>query len=153
MARQRNPAQTLELGRMLSRAPKLAHFVERCQFHSAIDRELRARLPEHLARHCLGSVAHPERLVVFTDSATLATPLRFALAAILPALGEHFAARWRLAQIRLFPTWQPDRRLQELVRPRAETAERLAMAAAAAPGGEVHEALLRLAATLRARSR
>lgn len=148
---QNRTARTRELGRILSTAPPLARFVERCQIHAAIERELRARLPVHLAKHCLSCVAHPERLVVFTDSATLATPLRFAVAAVLPALKPLFAADWKVARIRIFPTWQPDRRLRELGRPPSGTVDQLAAAAAFAPGAELHDALLRLAATLRSR--
>jgi len=142
-----------EVGGLLSRTPRLAHFIEQCQFHAAIYRELQSRLPEQMASHCLSCVARPDRLVVFTDSGTHATPLRFALASALPTLRQQFEAEWQRVQIRVFPTWQPDRRLRELAQPRPATIEHLATAAATTPDDAVSAALLRLATTLRQRPR
>jgi hypothetical protein len=125
--------------------------VERCQFHAAIGRELRARLPASLAEHCSSCVSHPDRLVVFARSAVWATPLRFALASLLPDLRQTFDVRWQRAHVKILATWQPDLRLRELTLPKAATVAQVEAAAAYSSSEDVHAALLRLARTLRKR--
>ena len=142
-----------DVRRLLLRAPQLARLVERCQFHAAIERELSTLLPKSLAEHCLGCVAHPDRLVVFTGSPIRATPLRFALAGVLPALQQTFGARWQRIQVRILATWQTDPKIPTITATRAGTVERVAETTTDdAPECELDAALQRLAATLQSRS-
>lgn len=151
--RKRHTTAVRDVQRVVSRTPQLAHFIERCQFHAAIASELRTRLPNTLADHCLSCVAHPDRVVVFTNAAVRATLLRFAVAAVLPDLARQFNAEWRCAEIKILATWQPDRRLRELRQPLAATIAQMESAADYSPSQEVHAALARLARTLRNRVR
>jgi predicted nucleic acid-binding Zn ribbon protein len=57
---------------------------------------LRATLPEPLAGHIVSAVPKSSELVVFADSAAWATRLRYALAALLPAISARDAAILRM---------------------------------------------------------
>jgi predicted nucleic acid-binding Zn ribbon protein len=57
---------------------------------------LRATLPAPLAGHIVSAVPKSSELVVFADSAAWATRLRYALAALLPAISARDAAILRM---------------------------------------------------------
>jgi hypothetical protein len=127
--------------------PATGRIWQRHQQHRELRNYLRARLPSFLSEHCCACIVRDDHLIVFTSSAAGATPLRFALAPLLPELQARFALPLRRAQVRVLN----DHRAAEtprVIRPPGHTAiDDLQQAAAHCAVPELRSALLRLAAT------
>lgn len=95
-------------------APRgLAPLLAKCRHHARLQRLVQSRLPSFLADHCLACVVNDGQLIVYTDSPAWATPLRFALPAVLTELQNGLEPALRRIQIRILcphQARQPERR-------------------------------------------
>jgi Dna[CI] antecedent, DciA len=121
--------------------------------NAALQRAVCARLPGYLADHCLGCVARDDLLTVYTDSATWATPLRFALPDVLTKMPSRPGAPFRRTQVRvLFRQSEPTKKAGVRT-PGSSVIRHLEETADGCPCSELQSSLIRLAATCRERKR
>ncbi len=126
----------------------LARYLYRISVHSELLSVIKATLPSALSSHALHCVSSGKKILIYTDSATWSSQLRFYHQAMLRAVTSNGLGRFESLQVKIIPQAVQVEKTTPTILPSKENIKSIMIQAESQADEELKHALLNLGNTL-----
>jgi hypothetical protein len=131
----------------------LARYLYRISVHSKLLSAIKATLPSALSSHALHCVSSDKKVLIYTDSATWSSQLRFYHQTMLRAIKSNGLGEFESLQIRIIPQAIQVEKINPTILPSKENIKSIMIQAENQSDEELKHALLNLGNTLNDRKK